>query len=574
MLHVLKQYSSMLLSLIRGGGEAAARRRLAKKQASRILSELRILKFTARTKKGGVQTVRFEQPLLMTRDELWCPIDLKHRPAGVDTNMFRDENVLKSLEDRCHAAVRIDTLVSGKLCYVVRLAGNTFPETFGYNIFKMAPSAPPLAFPLGLNGNGEHAWADLARLPHLLLVGSTGKGKSNFIHQLLATWISRNSADDIQIWLADHKGGVELDRYKVLMGTKSQPGIVRRFSHKPEMTLELLGAAQTEMERRLELLRQAGASDLADYRSQTGQHLPPIAIVIDEIFFLMLNKEKVEGKFTVSQWAENLFSRIASAGRAPGIHLVIATQKTGKDVLTSLITANFESRIVFATSDMYQSIYVIGNSMAVGLPKGRMIFRAEGGETTEVQTPRITPDQTRLLINRVGRYGPDGGLGRRDELRRFLDDAKLIILAASEQLNGDLARSRVLALDGIRGVISRDRFDEVVGRLEKDGVVEGGGPRRMKRISKSCYGRPHLLDALYATDATDVAGSSVPTQRHPSAGQRSSGMSGENLGFTHQDEEEDEGANWHDLGSGMAISVDHVPSEGAGDSRVLVVRPS
>jgi hypothetical protein len=130
------------LSAFKTDSATARRRQLASKQADRILSELRILKFTARTAKGDLQTTQFEYPLLLTRDELWLPINLKNRPAGISTDMFRDEKVIKSLEDRCHSSVRVETLANGKLCYVVRLQGSVFPDMFAFNAYSLPPDAP------------------------------------------------------------------------------------------------------------------------------------------------------------------------------------------------------------------------------------------------------------------------------------------------------------------------------------------------------------------------------------------------------------------------------------------------
>lgn len=452
------------------GGEEARRRREAQRYASLVLSELSRLGFTRRVargrkKRGAVQRVRFEYPLLLTHDELWMPLDLRRLPVGVRTNDLRDENVLQSLQDRCHAGVRVDELPTGKMCFVVRIGGASFPEVFPIGAFKLPTEAPPLAFPLGLDEAGEHRWADLADLPHLLIVGPTNKGKSTLIHSMLTTWVSRNTPGDIEIWLADHKGGAELNRYKPLMGTRQHPGIVRRFSYKPEDTIQLLEAAQKELERRLELMRKEDASDVDDYARQTGVYMRRIAIVIDEIFFLMLNREKIDvdpgkgikrGGFTIRDWAEHLFAKIASAGRAPGVHLVIATQKTGKDVLTSMITANFENRVVFGLADMYQSIYILGSGDAEGLPKGRVIFRDAGGVLAQMQAPLIKPDQTRLLLNRIARYGPDGGLGKADDARRFRDDAKLLVTVACEQFEGAFAISRMYQHERIRGSSPRN----------------------------------------------------------------------------------------------------------------------
>jgi DNA segregation ATPase FtsK/SpoIIIE-like protein len=433
------------------------------------------------------------------------------------------DEVVQSLTHRCCLAVRVDTLPSGKLCYVVRLGGRPFPATWSIGAFVLPKDAPPLAIPLGIDERGEHRWVDLADLPHLLGIGATGNGKSNFVHAMLSTWIDRNGPDQVQLWLADHKGGVELDRYKALMGSRQQAGIVRRFSYEPRETVAMLNDAFKELERRLASLRGAGATDIDEYARQTGTPMPRIVLVIDEIFFLMLSKEKIDpgGKkgYSISEWANDLFSKIASAGRAAGVHLCIFTQKTGKDVLNGLITANFEARVVFSLADQYQSITVLGNAAAKGLPKGRAVFRAADGTTTVIQTPRITSTQVNLVISRVRRYGPDGGLGRADSARRFRDDAKLLVQVACDQMDGVFARGRMLELEGVKGVVSAERFNQIAQRLEQDGILERGGPRKPRRVARGYMGQAHLLDLRYGLPGEDQAANREQTvSLQPSAG--------------------------------------------------------
>lgn len=490
--------------------EEKARRWRLKRAAtlSRVIThELGRLGFKRESKKKGKSVVEWKSPLLLTPEELWLRLDQARLPEGKTTDDLRAPGVIKSLCDRTHVDVRIDNLPNREIAVVCRLVGDTFPAIFPINKFELPNNAPSLAFPLGVDAKGNHCWADLARLPHLLVVGPTGKGKSTLIHAMLTTWISRNTPEDLELWLADHKGGVELERYRALLPNKQQAGIVRRFSYKPVDTIALLEAGLKELERRLDVLREAGAVDVDDYARTTGRPMRRIVILIDEIFFLMLNKEKIDpnvgkaGKgFSIAAWAEQLFSKIASAGRAPGVHLVIATQKTGKEVLTQLITANFESRAVFGVADMYQSIYLVGSAKAQNLPKGRVLFKHEGGELDEVQTPWISPSQTKLIISRISRYGPDGGLGAGDEAKRFREDAKLLLTVSCDLLGGSFSLRELFRAEGVRGVLTKDRIEEIGRRLEKDGVLMAGGPRKPRRVAPGFYNRADLIDALYDPD--------------------------------------------------------------------------
>ncbi|NJO83348.1 MAG: hypothetical protein HC828_11355 [Blastochloris sp.] len=432
----------------------------------------------------------------MSHDELWCPVDLRRLPQGIKTDDLRDESVIRSIEDRVNAAVRIDYLANGKLCYVVRMRGSKFPEVFSINSFKMQPDAPALAFPLGLNHEGDHRYGDITDVKHLLLIGATGGGKTTFIHAMLYNLITRNSDQDLELWLIDLKAGAELGRYAALKSSKLNPrGIVRHMAYEPESAIDTLNLGLKEIQRRNGLMRQHSASNLDDLMHITGMQLRRIVMVVDEIAILMLNRNRI-GKHSVGSWAENLMTQIASLGRSAGVHLVIATQMIQKEVLSGMILANFENRIAFSVADWRKSQLAIETSEADGLPVGRMIFRREG-KTAEYQTCLITPQQTRLEIERIRRHGPTGGLGHQEESNKFIRDAKLLLAVSCERLNGEFSRSKLLQEENIKGVISIHSFNEIARRLEQDGVLEAGKSRQGRRVTRGYFNRPQLLDILY-----------------------------------------------------------------------------
>lgn len=557
---------------LRIGGEDAQRRRNAQRLASTMLHEFSRLGFTSRTtptrkKRGKLVRVRWEYPLLLTHDELWCPLDLKRLPSNVTTKALRQDDIIQSLEDRCNAAVRADYLANGKLCFVVRMHGATFPEKFGINAFKIDPEAPPLAFPLGMDHQGEHCIGDLTNLKHLLIVGATGGGKTTFLHAMLYTLISRNSDQDLELWLVDMKNGAELGRYDVLLWGKSNPhGMVRHLAYEPEKAIDVLNQALKEIQRRNDLMRQHSASNLDDLAHLTGQRLRRIVVVVDEIAMLMLNRDKI-GKYSIGSWAENLMTRIASLGRSAGVHLVIASQMIQKDVLSGLILANFENRIAFSCADWRKSQLAIESSEADGLPIGRAIFRHEG-KTAEYQTCLITPQQTRLEIERIRRHGPAGGLGQHDEADKFVRDAKLLLSLACERLGGEFSRPKLAALDGVKGVISLERFNEIARRLEQDGVLDPSRSRQGRRVARGYFNRPHLLDVLYGPDRIPDANSETDPESANSEGANSTQTANapevrclpdDEGGLAHQDEQN------HDRDSdGFAVRcLENPPTPGA-----------
>lgn len=487
----------------------SASQRQAERLAKALQSELTRLKVSARDSKGDLMRVQWLEPLVLTRNELWLPIDQQNMPTGITMADLRREDIVDSLSEAVGKAVRVDKLPTGKMCYVVRLAGKDFPVSFPQANFKLPDDAPALAFPLGIDANGDHRWLDLAELPHLLSVGSTNNGKSNFAHLMLTTWIQRNTADSLKLWICDHKGGVELFPYTRLKGKTGSPGVVHRFSSQPRQTVELLESAFREVERRLELLRQAGAVDLVDYEQRTGATMPRIVLFIDELYFLMLSKEPIDSdiasnrKYTIANWSEELLGKIASSGRAPGVHMVIFTQRTGQDVLSGIVTANFESRLIFSLAGMHQGVALINSGVATAMPQGRAVFRspiARGG-LEMVQTPRITPGEVTRVITRVARYGPNGGLGRNNELRRFVEDAQLLLTASCSELDGVFSRDKLLRLESIRGAVTHERFNDIAQRLQRDGILTSGGPKKPRRVAAGYMHRADLLPAFYGLDA-------------------------------------------------------------------------
>jgi energy-coupling factor transporter ATP-binding protein EcfA2 len=510
--------------VLRLGGEAARRQRHARRLAGLLIRELTRLGFVERVGKKGSQRriVRYEPPLLMTADELWCPLDLKRFPARRSTNDLREPDVLQSLHDRVNAPVRVDKLPNGKLCLVTRMRAAQFPASYSIDKFRLPGEAPLLAFPLGIDVDGTHQYADLETVKHLLVAGATGGGKTTFMHTMLYTFINRCTDEDIELWLIDLKGQ-EFGKYEKLMGTKSKPGIVRFFAHDPQHALEVLDLAVKEIKRRNQLMKQYDASNLKDLMHLSGQRLRRIVVAIDEVAVLTLDRERV-AKHTVGSWAQHLITQVAALGRAAGVHAVIATQHINKDVLTGLILANFESRVCFSVADWRKSQLVIETSEADSIPTGRMIYR-HLGRTIEHQAPLITPSQLRLEVTRIAQNGPDGGLGDQEEIRRFVRNAKLIVQTACDQFDGACTISKLYQAEGIRGVLSKADVEETCRRLERDGVLEPGSNRKPRRVARGFYKMPELLDSRYASvpaasqDAQDAArtqpGRSEESDQHP-----------------------------------------------------------
>jgi hypothetical protein len=182
------------------------------------------------------------------------------------------------------------------------------------------------------------------------------------------------------------------------------------------------------------------------------------------------------------------------------------------EVLTSLIKANFETRICFGVADHWQSLTAIDDSRAEGLPVGRVILK-QIGEYTEYQTPNITAHQTRIIVNRIARYGPDGGLGDASEAARFRNDAMLLVKIALDHYDGACPLRDIRAHEQIRGNISFDRVEEIARRLQKDGVLIAGKSNKPRRVAPLIAKNPDILASMYGPQKQPSQAS--PTQpRH------------------------------------------------------------
>lgn len=205
----------------------------------------------------------------------------------------------------------------------------------------------PLLVGLGKDTSGGWATANLAKMPHILIAGATGAGKSGCLNSLLVSLITRAGPDVLRLLLIDPKR-VELTAYAGL------PHLVQPIVTDPRVAATALEGVEQEMDRRYDLLQRAGCRNIDEFnRRERGAARPMLSylvVVVDELADLMLlAKERVEPTVV----------RITQLARAAGIHLVLATQRPSVDVVTGLIKANVPSRLAFATSSLTDSRVVL-----------------------------------------------------------------------------------------------------------------------------------------------------------------------------------------------------------------------
>ncbi len=192
----------------------------------------------------------------------------------------------------------------------------------------------PLRFALGKDVAGRAAACDLSAMPHLMIAGTTGSGKSVCVNAILSCLLLNNTPAELRLVLVDPKR-VELTAYN---------GIPHLLAPVITETDKVIGALQwviREMDSRFRKFAESGVRDIKAYNAKTNPHLPYLVVVIDELADLMM---------LAAEETERSLTRLAQLARATGIHLIIATQRPSVDVLTGLIKANFPARIAFAVA--------------------------------------------------------------------------------------------------------------------------------------------------------------------------------------------------------------------------------
>lgn len=245
----------------------------------------------------------------------------------------------------------------------------------------------PLALALGRDVSGRPVIADLATMPHLLIAGTTGSGKSVCITALTACLVMNNSPEDLMLAMIDPKR-VELNRFNGL------PHLMGEVETEIERILGVLRWATTEMDYRYKLLQKAAARNIDAYNlkmsRQKKRKLPKIVIIIDELADLMMS---------APDQTEYAVIRLAQKARAIGIHLILATQRPSTDVVTGVIKANFPTRISFAVASSIDSRVILDTGGAESLlGKGDLLFlhpeiglplRAQGAIVSDKELNKI-----------------------------------------------------------------------------------------------------------------------------------------------------------------------------------------
>jgi len=344
-------------------------------------------------------------------------------------------------------------------------------------------SSGPLTVILGRDVTGELVLADLEKMPHLLIAGATGSGKSIFLHSVLVSLLYKNSPKTLQLVLIDPKR-VELNTYKEI------PHLVTPVITDGKKALNAFRWAVSEMERRYELLMHAGARDIGSYNRKIDsqndgldERLPFLLIVIDELADLMAAHGRE---------IESSIVRLAQMARATGLHLILATQRPSVEVITGLIKANITARVALQVASQIDSRTILDMAGAEKLlGGGDMLFiSAEYSKPKRIQAPYLSEEE----LDRVASFiRKNNKTDEADELAEAASgDAVTNYLDSEEEVEDDLfleavqvvkeAQKASASLLQRRLKVGYARAARLLDIMEDKGIVgpgEGAKPREV-----------------------------------------------------------------------------------------------
>lgn len=342
--------------------------------------------------------------------------------------------------------------------------------------------ADPLTFALGRNVQGEPVFVNIAKMPHMLIAGATGSGKSITIQTLILSLLYKNSPDQLKFIMVDPKR-VELSIYNGL------PHLIAPVVTENKKAIGALRWVIQEMDRRYVLLQEAGSRDIKSYNKSNKDLLPFIVVVIDEMADLMT---------TFGREVEGSIVRLAQMARATGIHLILSTQRPSVEVITGLIKANITGRIALQVASQIDSRTILDGAGAEKLlGSGDCLLQsAELSKPLRVQGSYVTEEEIKKVIkfikenNELAEVNPEilasgdteaagGGLPLFDQMGGDSDDDELLGEAIEEIRRAGKASASLLQR---RLKVGYARAARLIDIMEEKGIVGPGDGAKPREI--------------------------------------------------------------------------------------------
>ena len=340
-------------------------------------------------------------------------------------------------------------------------------------------SKSPLTLALGKDIVGKPFITDLKKLPHLLIAGTTGSGKSVGINAMILSLLYKNSPDQLRLLMIDPKM-LEFSIYNDI------PHLLTPVITKPKQAIVALNNMVSEMERRYELMAETRTKNIENYNEKVkregGEHFPYMVVIIDELADLMMTSGKD---------VEHSIARLAQMARASGIHLIVATQRPSVDVVTGLIKANLPSRISYRVGQKIDSKIILDQMGAESLlGRGDMLFTPPGATglvrlhapwTTEEEIEKIVefiksqraPDYNKRFLVEENEVQNTSSNDTYEELDPLYDEAKNVIITDRKTSISYLQRKLQ---------IGYNRSARVIEQLENEGVLSAPNTKGIREI--------------------------------------------------------------------------------------------
>jgi S-DNA-T family DNA segregation ATPase FtsK/SpoIIIE len=398
--------------------------------------------------------------------------------------------------------IRILAPIPGKQAVGVEVPNSARNMVRLGDIYKRTETvASPLTAWLGKGIDGKPVKTDLARMPHVLVAGTTGSGKSACVNAVLSSILMHSSPNDVRLVLVDPKQ-VELNHYEAV------PHLLTPVVTNPKLAANVLTNLIAEMESRYGLMKGVRARNIADYnqlQAEAGEPgLPYILCVIDELADLMM---------VAPADVESSIIRLAQKSRATGIHLLLATQRPSTDIITGTIKVNIPSRIAFAVSSQTDSRVILDQGGAESLlGQGDMLFRGpgtsklqriQGAFVSEEEIARITdhwsaqgePEFEETLLNESTPIKEEGHEGDFDPDQDDLLNEAIQLVVDTETASVSMIQRRLR--------VGYTRAGRLIDMLERRGVISGYEGSKPRQVLISAADLPRVLGGATASEEPD-----------------------------------------------------------------------